>query len=50
MVGLTRALQPTCYPYDYSTVNEDGKWFDVSSRHDNTRTRLNSALAGKGDR
>ncbi len=36
--------QPTCYPYDYSTVNEDGKLLDGSSRYGNARTRLNSAL------
>jgi hypothetical protein len=24
--------QPTCYPYDYSTVNADGELFDGSSR------------------
>ena len=29
----TMSLQPTCYPCDYSTVNEDGKLFDSSSRH-----------------
>ena len=36
---LTRPLQPTCYPYDYSIVNEDGKLFDGSSRQGNARTR-----------
>ena len=36
--------QPTCYPYDYSTVNEDGKSSDGSSRYRVARTRLNSAL------
>jgi hypothetical protein len=36
------ALQPTCYPSDCSTVNEDGKLFDGSSRHGVARTRLNS--------
>jgi hypothetical protein len=41
---LTRTLQPTCYPCDYSTVNEDGKLFDGSSRHCVARTRLNFAL------
>jgi hypothetical protein len=39
-------LQPTCYPYDYSTVNEDGELLDGSSRIGNARTRLNSALLG----
>ncbi len=29
---LTSALQPTYYPCDYSTVNENGKLFDGSSR------------------
>jgi hypothetical protein len=46
---LTRSLQPTCYPYDYSTVSEDGELFDSSSRHDNARTRLNSALTSKSN-
>jgi cell wall assembly regulator SMI1 len=35
------SLQPTCYPYDCSTVTEDGKLFAGSSRHGNGRTRLN---------
>ena len=38
--------QPTCYPYDCSTVTEDGEVHDVSSRHGYARTRLNSALSG----
>jgi hypothetical protein len=37
-----------CYPYDYSTVNEDGKLLDGSSRYGNARTRLNSALLCQG--
>ena len=36
--------QPTCYPYDYSIVTEDGQLFDISSRHRVARTRLNSAF------
>ena len=36
----TRALQPTCYPYGCSTVTEDGKVCDSSSRHRVARTRL----------
>ena len=36
--------QPTCYPNDYSTVTEEVKLFDGSSRHGVARTRLNSAL------
>ena len=39
-----KSLQPTCYPCDYSTVTEDGKLFDGSSRDGKARTRLNSAL------
>jgi len=41
---VTRTLQPTCYPYDYSTVTEDGVLLDCSSRYCVARTRLNSAL------
>ena len=44
---LTRSLQPTYYPYDYSTVNENREWFDGSSRQEEARTRLNSAFFGK---
>ena len=36
--------QPPCYPYDRSTVNEDRKASDCSSRHGNARTRLNFAF------
>ena len=43
----TRTLQPTCYPYDCSTVNEDGESLDRSSRHCVARTRLNSAFCLK---
>ena len=39
----TKALQPTCYSYDYSTVTEDRQLFDGSSRFRHARTRLNSA-------
>ena len=42
---LTRTMQPTCYPYDCSIVNEDGQLRGSSSRHRVARTRLNSALA-----
>ena len=42
---FNQSLQPTCYPYDCSTVTEDGKWADGSSRHRVARTRLNSALS-----
>ena len=38
-------MQPTCYPCDYSTVNEDGQLLAGSSRHAKARTRLNSALS-----
>ena len=48
MPGVPRSLQPTCYPYDCSTVNEDGKLLDGSSRFGKARTRLDSALLGKG--
>ncbi len=41
-----KTLQPTCYPYDCSTVNEDGEMSDCSSRHGVARTRLNSAFFG----
>ncbi len=37
--------QPTCYPYDCSTVTEDRKLSDGSSRLRVARTRLNSALS-----
>jgi hypothetical protein len=40
-------LQPTCYPYDYSIVTEDGDLLDGSNRVGEARTRLNVALAGK---
>jgi hypothetical protein len=43
-IHLTRTLQPTCYPHDYSTVTEDRKCFDGSSHHRVARTRLNFAL------
>ncbi len=43
--GVTRTLQPTCYPCDCSTVNENGKLLDDSSCHCVARTRLNSALS-----
>jgi len=36
--------QPTCYPYDCSTVDEEGKSLDGSSRQAKARTRLNSAF------
>ena len=36
--------QPTCYPYDYSTVNEDGESTGDSSRYRVARTRLNFAF------
>jgi len=39
-------LQPTCYPYDCSTVNEDGEVFDGSSHQGEARTGLNSAFCG----
>ena len=32
--------QPTCYPYDYSTVSENGTLSGGSSRHRVARTRL----------
>jgi hypothetical protein len=38
--------QPTCYPYDCSTVNEYAEVLDRSSHHGKARTRLNSALLG----
>jgi len=40
----TRTLQPTCSPYDYSAVTEDGKLLDGSSRDRVARMRLNSAF------
>ena len=40
-----KTLQPTCYPYDCSTVNENEKLFAGSNRHCVARTRLNSALS-----
>jgi hypothetical protein len=40
----TRTLQPTCYPWDYSTLAEDGELLDGSSRVGDARTRLNFAL------
>jgi hypothetical protein len=40
----TNTLQPTCYPYDCSAVNENGELFGGSSRIANARTRLNFAL------
>jgi len=39
-------LQPTCYPRDRSTVNEDEKLLDGSTRFGEARTRLNSAIGG----
>ena len=36
--------QPTCYPYDCSSVDEDGELSRGASRHRVARTRLNSAL------
>jgi len=47
MSGLTTSLQPTCYPYGCSTVNEDRELLDSSSRHGDARTRLNSALGAR---
>ena len=44
--GVTRSLQPTCYPCVYSTVTEDGKLFDRSQPQGEARTRLNSAFFG----
>lgn len=35
-----RPLQPTCYPCDCSSVNEDGKLCDGLRRHGVARTRL----------
>ena len=46
--GITRTLQPTCYPYDFSSAIEDGELLDGSSRCGNARTRLNSALSWHG--
>jgi len=43
-----QSLQPTCYAYDCSTVNEVGGLHDTSSRHSEARTRLNSALFAIG--
>jgi hypothetical protein len=40
--------QPTCYPYDCSTVTEDWKLLGDSSRDRVARTRLNSALVCVG--
>ena len=40
--------QPTCYPYDYSTVTENGKLFARSSRQRVARTRLNRSDALSG--
>ena len=36
-----KSLQPTCYPYDYSTVNENGQLLDGSSRRRVARHGLN---------
>jgi hypothetical protein len=41
---VNKSLQPTYYPYDCSTVNEDGEVFDGSSRVGDARTRLNSGV------
>ncbi len=46
---INQSLQPTCYPYDYSTVNENGKLSVGSSRQRVARTRLNSALPSYGN-
>ena len=40
-----KSLQPTCYPNDCSTVDEDGELFDVSNRLGKARMRPISALA-----
>ncbi len=47
--GVTRTLQPTCYPHDCSTVHEDGKLFDGSNCVGKARTRLNFALSWQNE-
>jgi len=47
MSGLTRSLQPTYDPHDYSTVTQDGELIDASNRQRVARTRLNSTLCPK---
>jgi len=44
---LTRPLQPTRCPYDYSTVAEDEALIDGRSRDGNARTRLNSSFGNR---
>ena len=43
-------MQPTCYPCDCSTDNDDGGILGCSSRYGKARTRLNSTVgSGLGD-